>query len=600
MDTRIAQNDAGPVNTQASTRPESEGWRLDYLFGLARHNWLIHIGVVTLVGIAWRHGAPDPRASSAWLAVMLVLSIGMLALAWSHGAGPASRARRLGYLHTLLTSLIGVTWGLGALFISEHDFGMLLVYSLALGGTALGAVSSQHALPRSCLASLWTSLPLLTLAHWNHDPAWWYGGINAAMVLLYAVVLTIQSRRMGLFMTQKVELSASLDTKVDELTRAMDELNQARREAIAANRAKSRFLAQASHDLRQPIHAIGLLTAVLQDTPLNREQRELAGTIEGSITSVSALFQSLLDISRLDVGGIQPRPQATDLGALLHAVGRQAESQLRNRSVPTRHGPPARIRIASCSAWVFTDAGLLTAIVDNLLTNSVKYGHGHILVGVRHRPGGLAIQVCDQGPGIEAEHLDMIFDEFVRLENKAAHPVEGLGLGLSIVRRLAKLLDLQIHVRSDPGRGTSFVVSGLQHCRPQPLQPAPASALQAHPLNGLPIALIEDDPTVRAATANLMKRWGCRVHALDAAPSRRLGVRLIVSDYHLGAAGNGLDAITRIRGLEGWDVPALVIAGRIDADMQTRLDAAAIEYLPKPVTATALRAWLMQQLRRAA
>ena len=586
------------MNAQAPTDQNTEDWRLDYLFSLARHSWLIHIGVVMLLGMAWRHGAPDPRASAAWLATMLALSIGMLALAWTHGAGPASQARRRGYLHTLLTGLIGTAWGLGALIISERDFGMLLVYSLALGGTALGAVSSQHVLQRSCLTSIWTSLPLLALAHWNHDPAWWYGGINAAMVLLYAIVLTTQSRRMSQFVTRKVELSTSLDAKVDALTLAMDELNKARREAIAANQAKSRFLAQASHDLRQPIHAIGLLTSALQDTPLNREQRELTETIEGSITSVSSLFQSLLDISRLDVGCVQPRPQAIDLQALLRAAGRQAESHLHHRAAQPRHGPPARIRIARCQVWVFSDPGLLTAIVHNLLTNSIKYGHGHILVGVRRCRDGLAIQVSDQGPGIEAQHLEMIFDEFVRIENEAARRVEGLGLGLSIVRRLANLLDLRVHVRSDPGRGTSFLVSGLRCCPPQPTRLRPAIAHQAHPLNGLPIALIEDDPTVRAATASLMKRWGCEVHALSAAPNRRLGVRFIISDYHLGAAGNGLDAITHIRTLEGWDVPALIIAGRIDPDQQTRLASTAIEYLPKPVAAAALRAWLMRQPRQ--
>ncbi|KAB0601595.1 hybrid sensor histidine kinase/response regulator [Castellaniella defragrans] len=583
------------------------GWRLDYLFSLARHSWLIHLGVVALLGLAWQHGInlASRREILIWFACMLTLSAAMLILArtytrrWPDGqpAGPAPRAARAyGILHSLLTTLAGLGWGLGALWVARDDPALLPAYSLALEGTALGAVSSQHALPRSCLLSLWTSLPLLALAYLRHDPAWWYGGINAVMVLLYCGLLTLQSWRMGSFLARNAQLSVSLNARLTELTATSQALDEARRQAEDASMAKSRFLVQASHDLRQPIHAIGLLAAALHDTRLDTGQRELVGGIERAVGTVSGLFQSLLDISRLDVGGIRPHPQPLDLGELLRQAWGQAQPQWHASRQQIAARAAARFRLFDPPVWVCSDPGLLSAIVQNLLTNAIKYGQGDILLGIRRGPDGLSIQISDQGPGIAPEQMDAIFEEFYRIETPHGPHIDGLGLGLTIVRRLARLLQLRVRVRSRIGRGTTFRVSGLQPCAPQ--DGAPAQDLWerlAHPLKGRPVCLIDDDPEVLAAGAGLLRRWGCTVHAYGQPPDTLLGMQAIISDFDLGPGqADGLQTVLAIREREGWDVPALIVAGRMDAARERALAAAGIAYLPKPVPPVELRAWLMR------
>ncbi|WP_276808613.1 ATP-binding protein [Castellaniella defragrans] len=584
------------------------GWRLDYLFGLARHSWLVHVGVVCLLGLAWRHSVNPASRHEAliWLAGMLILSAAMLILAqayvlrWPHGhaAGHDAQAaaRTYGLLHSLLTSLVGLGWGLGALWVARNDFALLLVYSLALGGTALGAVSSQHALPRSCLLSLWTSLPLLALAYHYHDPDQWYGGINAAMVLLYAAMLSLQSWRMSGFLARNAQLSASLAARLAELTATSEALDEARRQAEDANTAKSRFLAQASHDLRQPIHAIGLLAAALHDTRLDTEQRELIGGIERAVGAVSGLFQSLLDISSLEVGSIQPQPRSLDLGQLLYQAWEQAQPQWHasQQQIPGRAA--ARIRLFDPPVWVHSDPGLLGAIVQNLLTNAIKYGRGHILLGIRRGPDGPGIQISDQGPGIAPDQIDAIFDEFYRIQTPHSPHIDGVGLGLTIVRRLAGLLSLRVQVQSRIGRGTTFRITGLQSCHPQASAPvqSPWDRL-AHPLKGRSVCLIDDDTEVLAACADLLQRWGCAVHAYTRPPDFTPSMQAIISDFDLGPGrADGLQTILAIRAREGWDVPALIVSGQMDAVHEQALAAAGIACLPKPVQAAELRAWLMR------
>ena len=245
----------------------AEKWQLDYLFDLSFQAWLVHIGVVTAVMALLVYVWPDEIWPFVWYAAMCAFSGGLAALAWRYThRRPADEreARPYGLAHTALTTLVGITWGLGAFGAATGDFHHLLVYSLALGGTALGAVSSQHVLPRSCIVSLWTSVPLLGFAHIFHDPGF-FGATIFGMIMLYAGVLSILTVRMLRFMRTNVDLTRSLDAKLGEITEMAAELEEARHEAVEANLSKSRFLAHASHDLRQPIHAIGLFTACLRD-----------------------------------------------------------------------------------------------------------------------------------------------------------------------------------------------------------------------------------------------------------------------------------------------------------------------------------------------
>ena len=562
----------------------TEPWQLRYLFDLGFQGWLVHIAVVLLTGLLLIGANPGVAWPVFWMGLMLVLSITMAALSKAHS--PAARRSdhdyiRAGWVHTIVTAFIGLTWGCGAIFVSLHsDFNLLAIYSLALGGTALGAVSSQHGVPRSAFVSIWTSVPLLAAAHLMEAPS----PVMGVMVLLYAAILSILTMRMNRFLASNHNLTQSLDGKVAQLTETSAELVKARQEAEDANLSKSRFLAQASHDLRQPIHAIGLLTASLKDTQLNWEQRQIVDSIESSVESVTSLFGSLLDISRLDVGGVKPNPAPLDLAAFLEQVVAQ------NRELAAKSR--CNLSYVKSTAWVETDGNLLRAMVQNVLSNAFKYAPGsRVLIGPRRIGGKLALQICDSGPGIEPSQIEAVFSEFYRLESvEAGATVEGMGLGLAIVRGLGDLLDLEVRLSSVPGHGATIVIAGLQAAAPT--ISGSARKGRTHPLSGKRICIVDDDEPVRKAAAGLLERWGCVVESGVGADDIAGACDAILADMQLGNGVSGLDAITAIRRRSGKAIPAVILTGHSDAETLEKIAAFNLPVLSKPVRPTELRAML--------
>lgn len=563
----------------------AEKWQLDYLFDLSFQAWLVHIGVVTAVMALLVYVWPGEVWPYLWYAAMCALSAGLAALAWRYTHGrPADEdeARPYGLAHTALTTLVGIAWGVGAFGTATGDFHHLLVYSLALGGTALGAVSSQHVLPRSCFVSLWTSVPLLGFAHIFHDPGI-FGATIFGMIMLYAGVLSILTVRMLRFMRTNLDLTRSLDAKLAELTDMAAELEEARHEAVEANLSKSRFLAHASHDLRQPIHAIGLFTACLRDLELEAEARQHVRSIDNAARSVSRLLGSLLDISRLDVGGIEPQPERFALEGFLRGILRQ------NAEAAQEGG--GTIEMETANLWVNTDPALLSTMIQNIVSNALKYAPGSRVTIVARREGACAVlEIADDGPGIAARDLQHIFDEFYRAEGAGAPNAEGLGLGLAIVRRLAGLLGLGVEIESALGRGTTLRISGL--VLSEPGAATVPRAHRQHPLTGLRVCVVDDDAEVLAATATLLKRWGCDVAEFAGLPEEACGCDAIVSDFDLGGGLDGLDIVARLRELEGWDIPAAILTGRSEPETLRRLAGSGIPFLRKPAHPADLRALL--------
>ncbi|MBX3531589.1 MAG: hybrid sensor histidine kinase/response regulator [Rhizobiaceae bacterium] len=560
-------------------------WELDLLFGLGLSAWIVHAGVVLLTAGTFVGLTDGVAFTTAWLAAMLMLSAGLAVLSWKYARRRPTTKRgrnRHALAHSALTACTGLGWGAGALVAAGVDFQVLLLYSLALGGTALGAVSTQHSFPRSCFLSLWTSIPMLAAAHVWHDPSA-YGAINGSMVVLYTIVLSSLALRMHRFLRTNVGLTRSLDAKVAELTKVTDELEHARRQASEANLAKSRFLGQASHDLRQPIHAIGLLVANLKELRLGRSEREVLGSIERSVQSLAHLFRSLLDLSLLDVGRTQVRNEPVNLGELLAGLVRQ------NLELARRSG--CELRFVQPRAWVETDPALLTAILQNLLANAFKYAsRARVLVGARRNGAGYDIWVCDAGPGIHANDLAHVFQEFYRAETPAVQGQEGVGLGLAIARRVGAALGLEIVIHSAPRRGTRVVVSGLSRIAP-PLVAKRRSGHRAHPLSGFTVAVVDDDEDVLAATASLLERWGCKVVSLREAPDEPIGCDAIVCDFDLGRHGSAPAIIHAIRKQENRAVPAVILSGHTQ-EPRASPEEPAVPRLQKPVQPAELRALL--------
>ncbi|WP_099050786.1 hybrid sensor histidine kinase/response regulator [Pararhizobium polonicum] len=361
--------------------------------------------------------------------------------------------------------------------------------------------------------------------------------------------------------------------------------------AHEANLAKSRFLAQASHDLRQPIHAISLFTACLRDAGLGREERQMVENIDRSLQSLSHLFRSLLDISTLDSGKVIPKMEAVSIGALIEDVVRQ-NSQAAQWAKVTLRAVPSRCH-------VHVDNVLLTTMIQNIVTNALKYAPGQpVLIGCRRRGGKLAIEIYDRGGGIAAEYLPLVFDEFYQVRERGDKDVDGVGLGLPIVRRLGHLMGLSISIRSVKDQGTAVIIDGLQIV-PLPAAKAKSGIPRLPPvLEGLRIVLVEDDEDVLLATAMLLEKWGCRVQAETAAPTERVECDILITDFDLGQGQTGTDCIAAVRELAGRDVSAIVMTGHDEARVRADLGDAAIPILSKPVRPAELRSVLTAQVLR--
>lgn len=555
-------------------------WRLDFLFSISTTSWPVHYCVTGLATVVLTGTITDPWPYW-WLAIMTVLTTGMIALGVAYPRRGRIDARLFGDMHTVLTCCVGVTWGVGALFAARYDAATLTFYTLVLGGTALGAVSSQHVLLRSCLVSIWTSIPLLALAYVvkERDAT---GFAAALMMLLFGLILSILSLRMHHFVLQNVGIRMQLAVQVQRLTESTEQL----REAYAA---KSRFLAQASHDLRQPIHAIGLFVECLNGLRVGSEGREILRNIEMSVDSLARLCRSLLDLSALDVGKVRPQIDAVALGDILAEVVRQGTDTAAERG--------GELRLVRTGLWVETDGALLHTMVQNLVSNAIKYAPGaRILVGARRRDGRVSIEVVDQGPGIPEDDHKAIFQEFVQLDSSPEKP-DGLGLGLSIVERLADLLGLSVRVRSVPGRGACFTIDGLVTTTARSARTSPArEAGYEHRLRGVRVLVLDDDDDVLESTARVLSRWGCSVQATGRVEeARRIGggFDFLLFDQELGGGNTGVELVRELRRDHGRALPAAILTGTQAPSLIEEAALENISVMAKPVRPAQLRSVLL-------
>jgi signal transduction histidine kinase/CheY-like chemotaxis protein len=358
----------------------------------------------------------------------------------------------------------------------------------------------------------------------------------------------------------------------------------ARAEADAANIAKSRFLAQASHDLRQPIHAISLFLASLQQTGLQPAQQLIVDRIDRSLQGVARLFRSLLDLSTLDSGSVQVRIVPVPLADML--------SELVQQNMQLAEQQQCTITLVNVDHIVRADRNLLMTMVQNLLSNALKFAAGRkVLIGCRKQGATLSLQLWDQGPGIEEAHLSRIFEEFYQVKGLGDKDQQGVGLGLTIVARMAGLMGLAVQARSAPGKGSCFAVTGL-HILPAaglPL-PSPGGTAPTSPISGMRILLVEDDPDILAATTELISKWGCMVTAMTSIPaSLEHDYDLIIVDFDLGNGVTGSDCLKAVRELKGSDLPAIILTAHEESRVLQEIRLPNMLILKKPLRPAELR-----------
>lgn len=391
-------------------------------------------------------------------------------------------------------------------------------------------------------------------------------------------------------------LADSLERRIAERTA---DLEQARAEAEAANRYKGRFAAAAVHDLLQPLNAARMFAASLRARLRDEETRHIADSIDGALSAQDGILASLLDISRLETGTLRTDVRAVPLGPLLDGLARETGVLAQARGLRFDHVPT--------QAWIRSDPNLLRRLVQNFLSNAVRYtARGRILLGVRRDGDRLWIEVHDTGPGIPPNRQREIFEEFRRLDDGNGGD-RGAGLGLAIVDRIARLLGHRVDLHSRPGTGSVFRVS-VPLASPQspadlaPPTPATVSEDDA-PLRGVRVWVVDDDPQICAATRALLQRWDCEVlladgpHAALAAAVHGEAPDLVLLDVHMGEH-HGPTLFETL--CDRWGAVPLVIVVTGEADPALRAEAreAGRGFLSKPVRPPALRALMMQMRLR--
>jgi signal transduction histidine kinase/CheY-like chemotaxis protein len=387
------------------------------------------------------------------------------------------------------------------------------------------------------------------------------------------------------------KLAANLNRMNDELGRLYQQLE-------AANLAKSRFLAAASHDLRQPLHALNLFVAQLRTETDQAERSRVTAQIDAAVTAMNDLFNALLDISTLDAGVLAPDVTDFPLARILERIERTF--------APAAQEKGLRLRVVPSDAWVRSDFILLERILLNLVSNAIRYtDRGGVLVGCRRRGQQLRIEVWDSGIGIPEDQRSNIFGEFYQVAGSERDRRGGLGLGLAIVDRLCRLLDHRLELTSTLGRGSRFAVSLPLAGPPQePVEHSIVPKALADPASGKLIVVIDDDTLVLDAMRGLLRGWGCRVVAAETESEVLAGLTgddnrpdLIISDFRLAGGHTGIETIQRLRSAFRTPIPAFLITGDIAPEPLSEAGANGFHLLHKPVGPMALRAMLNQMLK---
>ena len=557
--------------------------------------------------LAWAlHGSVSAAALALWgalLALHCAVNGWVIATTRRRHVTPrnASRRARAGVRSALV---LGMIWAGGILFLWPAGEGtlpqkFLLVFLVA--GVSSGALHSLSAHLPTFTAFFVPTVAAVALAAALDGGAVFkaVGGIT----VVYGLVTWRYAQSLNRTLAEAMSGRHQLSVLALRLREEVHRVEQ-------AQRARSRLMAAASHDLRQPVHALSLFLGLVAAEPLPASQARRIALAQRSVESLSAQFDALLDLARLDAGAMRAEPRAVAVRPLVENVVEAMRPQAEAR------GLVLRLRVDDAVA--LTDPLLLERMLRNLVGNAIRYtDHGGVLVALRAPAGGGArLQVVDTGIGISAAEQALVFEEFAQAEGAAGRG--GMGLGLAIVRGCATLLGHSVSLRSAPGRGSRFTIDlqppssaalpaapGIQ--RPDstgPLLPAWAPGAPDAPagLYGAVVVLIEDDPAVLAATAEAIAHWGAEVvsgtdveAALAPLAARPLRPALIIADGRLAQGAGGLAAVQRVREEYNDDeLPALVISA--DAAALEAARAAGVTALRKPVTPAALAAAVREAL----
>lgn len=569
------------------------------LFPISVSTCMVAVAVVALFG----RGVPLAY-SIAFLLLTAMFGAYCLVLrkvftAIGDGGADVARARRLLHLATPGYALSSLIWGIALhVFFPTERYPQQVVMFCSVLLNGMLSVFSLGAYYPAFVAGV-VPMALVSVAVICLDGARNLSVFIYLLMIFIPLVLGFSWRFNRLIVT-------SLALRFENVG-LIAQLTEQKEAAESATLTKSRFLAAASHDLRQPMHALNLYLGTLTGYALPEAARSLFSNARLCAQTMDEMFSAMLDISRLDASITQASRKVFPVAGLLEQLRMEFEPQATSKSL--------RLRVMSSRAWVESDPTMVERILRNLVSNAVRYTvRGTVLVGCRQMPdsGRLRLAVYDTGPGIAPEHRQAIFEEFYQIDNPGRNRAEGLGLGLAIVQRLAQVLDAPLSLHSEPGRGSVFMidvpmVAAQATSETQARADTAESALSAAGLAGALIAVVDDETLVLNATRALLEQWGCHVVTAESGPGliARLdfGTRVpdaIICDFRLQDNETGNEVIATLRSEFSQDIPALLITGDTAPDSLSALEDCGLRVLHKPLREAALKDALLQMVGVAA
>ncbi|MEE2733129.1 MAG: ATP-binding protein [Pseudomonadota bacterium] len=557
--------------------------QIDYVFDQLRvTGWPHTAAVVVTTGVLWF--STHSLLSVAWMALVLFshgVRLVTLDRLWMQ-ARQHGDYRRMKPLLVMGMTYAGALWGLVPIwFMNEPQTESVIFVSIALAGMCASTLPALAAYLPAYLAFVVPALALLIVKLFLL-------GLNATALLGVACLTAFVM--ISAKINQIISMSITMDFQNREL---LEQVTVAKEKAEAANRAKSRFLAVASHDLRQPLQALGL---ILESMKLKARQQapEQQSLIQQGVhchDALSDMFNSLMDLSRLEANDLNVSLGHVELNDILQSLVREFQSAAEAKGIG--------LHLQSAPCVVHTDPLILGRILRNLISNAVKFTEtGSVELRLQLLQDKVMILVQDTGVGIPLEEQARIFDEYHQVSNRHRLRQQGVGLGLAVVKRLVELLHLDLQLESVPQQGSTFT---LVVPRGNPAALPKKEELSGVSLQGCRVLVVDDEPALLEATCSLLREWGCEVLMADSEQAALAHVdasappHIVLSDYHLGGS-TGLSVIRSVQQCLQQPVPALLMSGDTSPELIQRIREHSLFLLQKPVKPVHLRKVMRQLL----
>ncbi|CAA2102049.1 ATP-binding response regulator [Variovorax paradoxus] len=549
----------------------------------------VHFGLAAALGVVMYLHVPRTWIL-AWMAAHLALGLVLLLMPRWHDGVPLADTPLWARRHSRTAATIGMATATAPLlFISSDDLPVTSVVTVVIIGSCARAMQLLWPLKPALYGyTLPMMLSLIAALAWQRDTMHFFLAVFSLAYLVFTLRVGNQQHRL---LTESLALRFENEALAAQLGAQI---------AVAerASAEKTRFLATASHDLRQPLHAIALFGAALENELRTHHDGRNAQGLMRAVNALGASLDTMLDVSRLDAGVVVPAVAPVSLDALFRSINQLFAAQAEQREL--------QLRVRASGLWVRSDAQLLSRMLSNLVDNALKYtARGGVAVRARARGDTVWIEVHDTGIGIAPEQQERVFEEYYQVHNPGRDRAQGLGIGLSIVQRLSRLLDHPVQVHSRLGGGTRFRLC-LPAAAPAEAAALPPSASATPGTSPGRILLVEDAADIREAMAGLFRLHGMAVDGVadEAAAVELLGrpdaqehpFSLLLCDYRLANGDNGLDVGLRLQRRFGLQAPLMLVTGETAPERLRHVRASGVPVLFKPVSAPALLRALAQVL----